>query len=92
MDGLGACGRALILPPAGAQNPGGSPRGTAALRMGLAAGGSGHYTRAHPSSVRTPKAQASHCLGFGWPGLRPLLRRGVGPLCLETRSLATRCP
>lgn len=31
-------------------------------------GGSRHHTRAHPSSVRTLKAQASHCPGFGWPG------------------------
>lgn len=28
-------------------------------------GGSRHHTRAHPSSVRTLKAQASHCPGFG---------------------------
>lgn len=67
MDGLGACGRALILPAAGAQKPRRLSQGHSAVRMGpvVVVGGSRHHTRAHPSSVRTLKAQASHCPGFG---------------------------
>lgn len=39
MDGLGACGRALILPAAGAQKPRRLSQGHSAVRMGPVGGG-----------------------------------------------------
>lgn len=85
-DGLGACGGALILPPAGAQKPPEAPP------RGTGAGGwvSHHYPQTHPGSIRTLEAQAGHCPGFGgWPG--PCYGEERDP-CVETGSPATRRP
>lgn len=91
MDGLGACGRALILPAAGAQKPRRLSQGHSAVRMRPVGGGGLPSPHPGPPQLRQDPESSSKPL----PRLRltwPVRRRGLRPLCVETRSLATTCP